>query len=83
MRFTVVWDQLPLDDLTNLWMAALDQQAVADAADAIDRLLRDSPTTVGAQVGPFRRLRVDPLEVDYAVSPADCLVTVTALRRVP
>jgi hypothetical protein len=56
---------------------------VADAADAIDNVLRKSPDKIGKAIGTFRRLRVDPLEVDYVVSPLDCLVTVKAVRFVP
>jgi hypothetical protein len=64
-------------------LAAADQQAIADAADLIDGVLRTSPDKVGTALGVLRRLRVDPLEVAYLISPADCLVTIKAVRRVP
>ena len=83
MRFTVVWLEPPTNDLAIMWMAAPDQQSVADAADAIDRMLRTAPDKAAPSFGAFHRLRVEPLEVDYVVSPPDCLVTVTAVRRVP
>ncbi len=33
MRFTVTWDPPAEAELTNLWLNAPDQQAIADAAD--------------------------------------------------
>jgi hypothetical protein len=83
MRFTVVWDALQVDRLADLWTSAKDQQAVADAADEIDKILRESPKAAGALLGVLRTLRVVPLEVAYLVSEVDCLVTVMAVRRVP
>jgi hypothetical protein len=83
MRFTVVWEDAPTNDLADLWIKALDQQALADAADSIDSVLRTSPDKVGNALGVLRRLRLDPKEVAYLVSAADCLVTIKAVRRVP
>jgi hypothetical protein len=40
MHFTVTWDPSAEAELTNIWLTAPDRQAVADAADEIDRLLR-------------------------------------------
>jgi hypothetical protein len=76
MRFTVTWDPPALAELTNLWLNAPDQQAVADAADEIDRLLRLFPLTAGEAHGADRRLAVEPLQVLFTVSPDDCLVRV-------
>jgi hypothetical protein len=76
MRYTVVWDPDAQDDLARIWMQAHDPQAVADASDQIDRLLKTSALTVGEDYGPDRRLIVEPLEVIYSVSPDDCLVQV-------
>jgi hypothetical protein len=83
MRFTVVWDPTAERDLTNFWLQAPDQQAIADAADEIDRLLRLFPLRVGTPFGSDRILTVEPLEVVYTVSAADCLVTVLSVVLVP
>lgn len=76
MRYTVVWDPRPTQDLADIWTRAPDRQAVADAADEIDRVLRGAPLSVGAAHGDDRRLTVSPLEVIYTVSPGDRLVTI-------
>jgi hypothetical protein len=64
-------------------MQAPDQQALTDASDEIDRLLRMSALTVGEDYGPDRRLIVEPLEVIYSVSPDDCLVRVLQVALFP
>ena len=83
MRCTVVWDPDTQDELARLWLNAPDPQAVADAADKIDRLLQVSAATVGEAFGSDRRLVVEPLEVVFTVSPDDCLVRVYQVALVP
>ena len=76
MRFTVIWDESVQDELARIWLQAADQQAVADAADHIDHLLKFSPERVGQAYDGDRRLIVEPLEVIYSVSMEDCMVRV-------
>ncbi|TMQ34281.1 MAG: hypothetical protein E6K70_08510 [Planctomycetota bacterium] len=76
MRFTVIWDESVQDELARIWLQAADQQAVADAADHIDQLLKFSPEGVGQAYDGDRRLIVEPLEVIYSVSMEDCMVRV-------
>jgi hypothetical protein len=76
MRYTVVYMPAAINDLASIWIQAPDQQAVADATDEIDRLLAQSPETLGRPYNGYRILRVSPLEVVYEVSPDDCLVRV-------
>jgi hypothetical protein len=83
MPNTVIWLAGPLNALAQIWTQAPDRQAVADAADEIDRLLGLVPTSVGVPHGSFRLLRIDPLEVLYSVSLDDCRVTVTFVRFRP
>jgi hypothetical protein len=83
MRSTVVWDLDAQDELARLWMQAPDPQAVADAADEIDRLLMVSAATVGEELGSARRLIVEPLEVVYTYSPDDCMVKVHEVAFTP
>ena len=47
MRFTVIWRPSAEQKLAEIWTDADDRQAITDAADAIDVLLRTRPTEVG------------------------------------
>ena len=81
MRCTVVWVPPAKSELARIWTEAPDKQAVTDAADEFDRLLRSKPLAVGEDYGEDRRLVIDPLEVIYAVSPDDCMVRVLWVAR--
>jgi hypothetical protein len=82
MHYTVAYDPQALAALTRYWINAPDQQAVANAANEIDRLLKTSPSTCGQPFHSLRRLTVGPLEVLYGVSQADCLVYIISVRLV-
>jgi hypothetical protein len=47
MSYTVVWLRAVERRLTELWNTASDRQSIADAADKIDAVLRQSPSSVG------------------------------------
>jgi plasmid stabilization system protein ParE len=80
MTFTVVWRPTAERSLTEIWLDAADGQAIANAADTIDALLRSSPLSVGEPGdGGARLLYVAPLAVYYDVHPEDMLVAVWAL----
>ena len=51
MIWTVTYRLLAQDELANIWVHATDQQAVANAADEIDRLLASNPLAVGESRG--------------------------------
>jgi plasmid stabilization system protein ParE len=83
MIFTVTWSPKAKRTLAELWNVAADRQAVTDAADAIDVLLRTGPSDVGeSRVANIRILTVLPLSVYYDVREADRLVAVWAVWRV-
>lgn len=82
MRYTVTWLPSAIQDLARIWNQAPDRQAVSDASNEIDRVLRNTPLTVGEEEGAFRRLTVEPLEVVYRVSPDDRLVEVVQVAYV-
>ena len=83
MTFTVVWRPEAEQALATLWNTAVDRQAVTDAADAIDLLLRTEPFGVGeSRVVNIRILTVFPLSVYYDVHEDDRLVAVWAVWRV-
>jgi hypothetical protein len=72
MNYTVLWGPDAERRLTELWLAATDQQAVANAADAIDAALARNPVTAGeSRVGATRILHEAPLGVYFDVSIPD------------
>jgi hypothetical protein len=83
MIFTVVWQPTARNRLAELWIKAPDRQAVADAANAIDRLLRTDAHLRGRPFFQQRVLAVSPLAVTFEVSVSDRLVTVAEVRRIP
>jgi hypothetical protein len=82
MRYTVVYTPAALKKLAQIWLLSANPQAVTDASNQIDQVLGQAADRSGIPVGPYRLLRVDPLEVMYEVSDADCLVTVFQVDEV-
>ena len=84
MSYTVVWRPSAERKLAEIWSSADDRQAVTDAANAIDALLRAGPLEVGeSRVANVRILTALPLSVYYDVHEDDRLVAVWAVWRVP
>jgi hypothetical protein len=84
MNYTVTYKPSALAMLADLWNNAADRNAVAQAANAIDRLLGRDPLGVGeSRSGPFRVLFEPPLGVHYRVSEDDRLVEVLKVWLVP
>jgi hypothetical protein len=82
MKFTVTWLPGAEAKLTVIWNQATDKQAVADAADQIDRILHRDAERKGKPLGKFRKLTVAPLSVLFIVSPDDRMVIVVDVKRV-
>jgi hypothetical protein len=80
MRYTVVWQTRADAQLINLWLSAADRQAVTDAANRIDRALRDDAEKKGKPIGRFFTYVDDPLKVMYHVEPRDRMVWVMQVR---
>jgi plasmid stabilization system protein ParE len=77
MKYTVVWRPDAERRLAEIWLAATDHQAVTDAANQIDALLRADPTNGGeARDLGVRVLTRPPITVYFEVSEPDRLVTV-------
>src|SRR5262245_6885751 len=83
MRYTVVWLPRALGALTNLWLQAPDQQAVADASDRLDIALANDPQAKGKPLGKFFVREDAPLSVLYHVAPGDRMVRIMAVKRIP
>ncbi|HJT78190.1 MAG TPA: hypothetical protein VJ739_13385 [Gemmataceae bacterium] len=76
MRYSVVTSAEVDNELALIYVEAADRRAVQRAADEIERLLGSSPLDRGTDYGEYHSLTVAPLRVTYAVSPADCMVTI-------
>jgi hypothetical protein len=83
MRCTVVYYPEAEAELASAWMAASDQQAVADASNRIDQLLKFRAEELGEPYGEqHRRLVVEPLAVIYRVLPEDRRVEVVHVEPI-
>jgi hypothetical protein len=81
-RYTVVWHQEALEELTELWMGASDRTAVTLAASAIDRHLAIDATEKGiAAPDDLRQLTIPPLRVLFVVSELDRIARVLGAGR--
>jgi plasmid stabilization system protein ParE len=80
MKYTVVWKPSAETSLAEIWLSTNDRQAVTDAADSIDALLRSTPLQVGESRAEITRiLTVIPLSIYYDVFEDDRLVAVWAV----
>ncbi len=83
MKYTVVWQATAENDLGEIWLRAADQQAVADAADHLESVLRKDPERLSTQpVGVFHDVELPPLAMRFHVSKADLRVTVISVWRI-
>ena len=81
MKYQTDWQAVE-NDLAEIWVSAPDQQSVSDAANTMDRLLQQSPLSVGeARDGNTRILIIEPLACYYDVIVDDCRVVVWQLWR--
>jgi len=77
MKFTVTWRKEVEDDLARIWLTAMDQQAFADATNAIDQQLKRDPYRNAKQVGGDTwAIIAGPLRVQYRIRGHDCSVDV-------
>jgi hypothetical protein len=67
MKYTVVWSPRAEDALAEIWVRASNRQAIAAAANFIDRTLQRSPHTKGQDLYGDRLIVQPPLSVVYSV----------------
>ncbi|MCE9544795.1 MAG: hypothetical protein K8T25_04650 [Planctomycetia bacterium] len=80
MKYTVLWTPSAERQLTRLWLDATDRDAVRGAADRLDEILAERPSTLGeSRHGEFRIALIPPLGFEYKVQEADRLVKVIAV----
>ena len=82
MIWTVTYKPAAIDELADEWNRSPDKQAIADASDRIDQLLRNDPDKKGQPLNGDRILVVDPLAAVFSLSPDDCLATVLHVFRI-
>jgi hypothetical protein len=82
MNWTVVYRPSANDELANIWMDALDRQAVSQAANSIEKQLGSDPLLAGESREENMRVIIEPpLAIHYDVVPDDKLVTVWYVRE--
>jgi hypothetical protein len=70
-----------VDDLTVLWMDSDDRDSIRRAADAVDRILIENPSTKGSHVREgLRQLISYPLVVQFSVEEDDRTVTFWSVK---
>jgi hypothetical protein len=82
-RYTVTATRRAEDDLAQLWLRASDRPAISQAANRIDQVLSENPSTMGFQaIRGMRQLIVSPLIVEFTVEEDDRLVTIWSVRHI-
>jgi plasmid stabilization system protein ParE len=77
MKYTVVWKPSAEAKLAQIWTEAHNRNAVAQAADAIDRSLQFNAESQGeSRTGNIRITWVQPLAIHFQVEKEDCMVYV-------
>jgi hypothetical protein len=83
MTFTVTYKPSAEQELADIWINAPDRQAVTNAANRIDRLLRTDPEELGeARDENIRVLVESPLAVQFEIHADDYQVEVLRVRWV-
>jgi plasmid stabilization system protein ParE len=77
MKYKVVWKPTAERELTELWLAGLDREAINRAAHQIDRILESHPEDVGESRDMGRRIVFEPpLACTFSIHPSAQLVRV-------
>jgi len=72
MNFTVIWIREAEDDLTRIWLQAVDRTVIAKAAHEIEAQLKIAPLQVGeSRSGGQRVIFSSPLGASYVCSQDD------------
>ncbi|MBI3467280.1 MAG: hypothetical protein HY000_30075 [Planctomycetes bacterium] len=82
MTYTVVWRPIAEAMLARLWIDAPNRQAVTDAADHLDAILRMPPRTIGESRTADTRIAFQGPGVLYEIREEDQVVAVLAVWRI-
>jgi len=81
MKYTVTATDAVQQQLADIYLRAADKNAVQQASDRIDVILKFAPEKAGAELGADRRLLILwPLAVVFRVLPDDYRVEVLRYR---
>jgi len=81
IRYTVVWEKNARNELTELWLRAIDRRAVSGAANEIDRSHADDAPDQGAEVSEgLRVFFCPPLQVLFIARTEDRIAEVVAVH---
>ena len=84
MKYTVTFSAFAESQLATIWLRARNQQAVADASDHMESMLRKDPENVGvARVDGRRAIAKPPLGFTYEIHAEDRRVIVVSVRYLP
>ncbi len=82
MSFTVEWMPQAEQRLAEIWNDGPDRQAIADAADSAEDLLRHDPIVLGeSRTGNARLLFIRPLSFLYRVDVPSQVVQIVLVQR--
>jgi plasmid stabilization system protein ParE len=80
MRYTVLWKPRADDELTSIWLAAEDRDAVTQASAEIELALKHDAALKGeSRSGNKRILLLPPLGVEFSVIEDDRMVYISAV----
>jgi hypothetical protein len=80
MKYTVIWTPHALEQLAELWLEAVDQRGFTEAADTLEKFLRDDPLHQRHEIVDGTGTAVKPpIGIDFRVSEADQIVSVFAV----
>jgi hypothetical protein len=83
MKWTVLWKPDAEGDLAELWVNSVDRQAITDAANRIDVVLRKDPLNTGESRSDDDRIHADcPLGILFTVDVMDRKVHVERVWRI-
>ena len=82
-RYTVVWVKSARGELAELWLTALDRNAVTAAARSIDEELRKDAAAKGRELSEgLRTLSAPPLNAIFTVREDDRIAEVLCVRDI-
>ena len=77
-QYTVVWLNDALNELAQIWLDAIDREAISSAAHLIDQQLSEEPKAKGAYLSEsLWRFEALPLSVYFTVRDADRQVEIS------
>ncbi len=84
MRYTVTWLPGAINELAQIWTEAVDNQAVTNAANAIDAYLATDAHEKGTVLAEdLRSLQIGTLRILFTVREPDRIVEVATVQSQP